>query len=57
MTNAPKAYGVRCLETLQLAEYFEPQHIFGVGDMMPFCKPESVAFQKVLTAVGASTER
>merc|ERR1711865_220825 len=24
MTNAPKAYGVRCLETLQLAEYFEP---------------------------------
>ena len=52
-TNAPKAYGKKCLEALGVADVFPEGHIFGVEDVMPACKPEAAAFQKVLDAVGA----
>jgi putative hydrolase of the HAD superfamily len=56
-TNAPKAYGLRVLETLQLRQFFQTEHIFAVDDVLPACKPEPVAFQKVLDQVGSVASR
>lgn len=55
-TNAPKAYGCKVLETLHIREYFDDENIFGVDDVMKFgvCKPEPLAFNKVLEGVGCT---
>lgn len=45
-TNAPRAYGIRCLESLGLLSSCDD--VFGVEDVMPSCKPEPAAFEKVL---------
>lgn len=50
-TNAPRAYGLKCLEALGLDDLFE---LYGVEDVMPFCKPEKEAFEYVLNAVHAT---
>ena len=52
-SNAPRKYARRCLDSLGLREFFRDEFIFGVEDVMPACKPEAAAFQKVLEAVGA----
>lgn len=54
-TNAPRAYGLCCLEALGVKSVFPDANIFGVEDVMPACKPEQAAFQKVLDAVGAKS--
>ena len=54
-TNAPKAYGLKCLEALGIAEVFPEGNIFGVEDVMPACKPEPAAFEHVLRSVGAAS--
>jgi len=56
-TNAPRAYGIRVLEALEIDQCFEPEYIFGVEDVMPLCKPERAAFEKILTAVGSRPEQ
>jgi putative hydrolase of the HAD superfamily len=56
-TNGPKAYGLRVLETLQLRQFFRDEHIFAVEDVLPACKPEAVAFEKVLRSVGSTAAR
>mmetsp|Transcript_8901 Transcript_8901/g.27835 ORF Transcript_8901/g.27835 Transcript_8901/m.27835 type:complete len:273 (+) Transcript_8901:182-1000(+) len=55
-TNAPRAYGLRCLESLNVRDAFADDRVFGVEDVMPHCKPEPEAFQKVLDSVGAAAE-
>lgn len=50
-TNAPRAYGLRCLEILGLNRRVD--YVFGVEDVMPSCKPERAAFETVLAACGA----
>jgi len=54
-TNAPKAYGLKCLEQLGIKDAFPDANIYGVEDVMPHCKPEAAAFQKVLDGVGAKS--
>ena len=54
-TNGPRVYALRLLETLGLSEVFPPEDVFAVDDVMPACKPERAAFDKVLAAVRAKT--
>jgi len=54
-TNAPRAYGLRCLETLGVRDVFPDANVFAVEDVMPACKPERAAFERVLAGVGASS--
>lgn len=54
-TNAPRAYGLRCLKTLGIDHVV--QKLFGVEDVMPHCKPEKAAFEKVLKESGEPEPR
>ena len=54
-TNAPRKYGIKCLEALGLAEVFAPELIYAVDDVAPHCKPEAIAFEKVLDGVKSVT--
>lgn len=54
-TNAPRAYGIRVLEHLRVAHFFDPENIFGVDDLMPLCKPQPAAFEAVLSSVGCES--
>jgi putative hydrolase of the HAD superfamily len=56
-TNAPRRYGLAVLDALELRACFEDKFIFGVEDVLPVCKPEAAAFQKVLDAVGSEAAR
>ncbi len=53
-SNAPRRYAIRCLETLGLREFFPDERVFAVDDVLPACKPEPAAFEKVLGAIGAA---
>lgn len=53
-TNAPRLYAIRVLETLGLREFFPDSQLFAVDDVLPHCKPEPAAFEKVLTAIGST---
>lgn len=55
MTNAPRAYGVVVLETIGIREFFKDELLFGVDDVLPNCKPELEAFNKVLVKVREAT--
>mmetsp|Transcript_27441 Transcript_27441/g.82370 ORF Transcript_27441/g.82370 Transcript_27441/m.82370 type:complete len:273 (-) Transcript_27441:21-839(-) len=54
-TNAPRAYGLRCLETLGVRDVFDDSKIFAVEDVMPACKPEAAAFEQVIKGAGAAS--
>jgi len=56
-TNAPRLYGLRVLEVLGVRRFFLDNRIFGVEDVMPACKPEPQAFQRVLSSVGSQSNR
>lgn len=56
-TNAPRAYGLKCLDSLGIREFFADDRIFGVEDVMPACKPEAAAFETVLRLVGSTAAR
>mmetsp|Transcript_96733 Transcript_96733/g.250380 ORF Transcript_96733/g.250380 Transcript_96733/m.250380 type:complete len:271 (-) Transcript_96733:79-891(-) len=56
-SNAPRRYALNCLEALGVRKFFPDDQVFGVEDVLPACKPEEAAFQKVLKAVGSSPER
>lgn len=45
----------RVLEQLGLFEVFGEDRLFAVDDVLPSCKPEKEAFEKVLAAVGVKT--
>lgn len=51
-SNAPRIYALKVLKVLGLDGLFAPDHVFGVDDVLPACKPEVAAFQKVMDAVG-----
>mmetsp|Transcript_13573 Transcript_13573/g.26970 ORF Transcript_13573/g.26970 Transcript_13573/m.26970 type:complete len:298 (+) Transcript_13573:49-942(+) len=50
-TNAPKRYGVKVLSRLGVSDAFDDGLVFGVDDVLPFCKPERSAFEAVLSRV------
>ena len=56
-TNGPRAYAMKVLERLEVKRFFADERIFAVEDVLPACKPEAEAFNKVLTAVGSVAER
>lgn len=47
-TNGPRAYALKVLERLELKQFFADERIFAVEDVLPACKPEPAAFNKVL---------
>ena len=53
-TNAPKKYALRVMEQLEITPYFDSELIFAVEDVMPHCKPELEAFQKIFDATGVT---
>ena len=55
-SNSPRKYALRCLDFLGVRAFFPDDRVFGVEDVMPACKPEQAAFDKVLSAVGARPE-
>ena len=54
-TNGPRKYALRLLKALGLDEFFPPDMVFAVDDVMPHCKPEAAAFDKVLSGMRAKT--
>merc|ERR1712176_1133593 len=44
-------------DALGLRSLFSDTCVFGVEDVMPACKPEAEAFQKVFKAIGTAPER
>lgn len=55
-SNGPRKYVKRVLQELQLWELFGESKLFAVDDVLPSCKPEKEAFQKVFDAVGVEAE-
>ena len=55
-SNGPRAYALRVLETLGVRDCFADSDIFAVDDLLPHCKPEAAAFEKVLTAAGVQED-
>jgi putative hydrolase of the HAD superfamily len=49
-SNGPRKYVLRVLQQIGLASYFTPQHIFGVTDVLPHCKPDVGSFRHVFQA-------
>ena len=54
-SNGPRLYVLRVLKEIGLDKVFPPEKVFAVDDVLPACKPEKVAFQKVLDAVGVKS--
>lgn len=53
-SNGPRNYVKRVLEELGLMDIFGDDRLFAVGDVLPYCKPEKGAFDKVFAALGVS---
>lgn len=54
-SNGPRTYVKRVLKELGLFELFGEDRLFAVDDVLPACKPEKEAFDKVLAAVGVKS--
>jgi putative hydrolase of the HAD superfamily len=55
-SNGPRAYVKRVLETLGLFELFGDERLYAVDDVLPYCKPEKEAFEKIFSALGNNTK-
>ena len=55
-SNGPGKYVKRVLKELHLYEIFGEDRIFAVDDVLPYCKPESQAFQAIFDRVGCKAE-
>ena len=53
-SNGPRKYVKRVLQHLGLLEVFGDDRLFAVDDVLPACKPEKEAFDKVMAAVGVT---
>lgn len=51
-SNGPRAYVLRVLSEMGLSKVFPEENVFSVNDVLPACKPEPEAFQKVFDAIG-----
>lgn len=54
-SNGPRKYVKRVLAELGLFELFGEERLFAVDDVLPACKPEKEAFDKVLAALGVAS--
>ena len=53
-SNGPRKYVKRVLIELGLWEIFGEERLFAVDDVIPHCKPEKEAFQKIFDALGVT---
>ncbi|OEU19038.1 HAD-like protein [Fragilariopsis cylindrus CCMP1102] len=58
-SNGPRSYVVKVLKTLQLWDLFgsnedadDGKYVFGVDDVLPYCKPEKESFEKIFDTTG-----
>eukprot|EP00934_Nitzschia_sp_Nitz4_P007895 Nitzschia sp. Nitz4//scaffold88_size82704//56536//57306//NITZ4_005300-RA/size82704-processed-gene-0.55-mRNA-1//1//CDS//3329559518//7885//frame0 len=51
-SNGPRAYCKRVLETLGLFDLFGEERLYAVDDVLPYCKPEAEAFEKIFSKIG-----
>lgn len=52
-SNGPRKYVKRVLVELGVAHLFPEDRLFAVDDVLPYCKPEKEAFDKVLAEISA----
>ena len=55
-SNAPRKYVTRVLKEIGLDSYFTSDKLFGVNDVLPYCKPDNDSFGLVLSKVDAVPE-
>ena len=55
-SNGPRKYVKRVLVELGVAEFFPEERLFAVDDVLPYCKPEKEAFDKILTILKVRPE-
>jgi putative hydrolase of the HAD superfamily len=55
-SNGPRAYVKRVLQQLGLFEIFGEERLFAVDDVLPHCKPEKEAFEKIFEKIGVKAE-
>ncbi|KAL3942372.1 MAG: hypothetical protein SGBAC_003438 [Bacillariaceae sp.] len=51
-SNGPRKYVKRALETMGLFDLFGEERLYAVDDVMPHCKPEKEAFEKIFKNIG-----
>lgn len=55
-SNGPRKYVSRVLKEIGLAQFFPPERLFAVTDVLPHCKPDKGSFDMVLESIGARPE-
>jgi putative hydrolase of the HAD superfamily len=55
-SNSPRIYAKRVLQELGLFEVFGEERLFAVDDVLPSCKPEKEAFEKIFQKLGVTAE-
>eukprot|EP00980_Cylindrotheca_fusiformis_P008185 scaffold1734_cov196-Cylindrotheca_fusiformis.AAC.7 len=51
-SNGPRKYVRRVLEKLELFDLFGEERLYAVDDVLPYCKPEKEAFEKIFQNIG-----
>ena len=51
-SNGPRKYVLRVLREMGLDEIFPERMVFGVDDILPYCKPEPDSFKCIFERVG-----
>jgi putative hydrolase of the HAD superfamily len=51
-SNGPRKYVKRVLEQLELFDLFGEERLYAVDDVLPHCKPEKEAFEKIFQKIG-----
>ena len=55
-SNGPRIYVRQALIALGLWDLFGEERLFAVDDVLPYCKPEKEAFEKIFEKVGCNAE-
>lgn len=55
-SNGPRKYVLRALQTMVLDKIFPDDMVFAVDDVLPACKPEPEAFEKIFKKLGGDTK-
>lgn len=51
-SNGPRAYVKKVLQALDLFDLFGDERLYAVDDVLPHCKPEPAAFEKIFENIG-----
>ena len=53
-SNGPRAYVKRVLQYIGMFDLFGEERLYAVDDVLPYCKPEPEAFQKIFNNIGCT---